>query len=196
MQINKPKGDMEMKVKGSAIETLPIFIKDEFGDDNYEKWLSSLSSEAREVYKSRINTSAWYPLKQTLLEPTKKICELFYKGNIKGAWESGRFSAEKGLKGVYKMFIKFGSVQFLLKKASTILPTYFDPSHIDILEMEDKNALLHITQFEDADIVVDNRIGGWVERALEISGCNNIKVDIRKSLAKGDPVTELKLAWQ
>lgn len=184
-----------MKVKGSAIETLPIFIKDKFGEDGYRKWFDSLSSEAQGTYKNKILASAWYPLKQTLSEPTQKVCNLFYGGDLKGAWENGRFSAERGLKGVYKMFIKIGSAQFLIKKASTILPTYYEPSHIDIMEMGDKNALLHITQFEDADVIIDNRIGGWVERALEISGCKNVKVNIQKSLAKGDPVTELNLSW-
>ncbi|MBN1850367.1 MAG: hypothetical protein JW932_17485 [Deltaproteobacteria bacterium] len=184
-----------MKIKGSAIETLPLFVKDNFREEGYQQWFDALSPEGQKIYQNKIMTSAWYPLKQALLEPTQKFCDLFYSGNLKGAWENGRVSAERGLKGVYKMFIKIGSAQFLIKKASTILPTYYDPSHIDIIQLGDKDAILHITQFEDADLIIDNRIGGWVERALEISGCKNVKVNIPKSLAKGDPVTELDLSW-
>ena len=185
-----------MKVKGSAVATIPIFIKERFGEEGYQKWLNALPPDTQTIYSDKILPTSWYPLKQVLMEPTKKLCEIFYGGGMKGAWESGRFSAEQGLKGVYKMFIKLGSVHFLIKKASTILPTYFDPSHIDILELGEKNALLHITKFEEADPTIDNRIGGWIERALEISGCKNIRVSIRKSLAKGDPVTELHLTWE
>jgi hypothetical protein len=184
-----------VKVKGSAIETLPLFVKDKFGDGGYQKWFEALSPEAQEIYHKKILASAWYPLRQTFLEPTIKICELFYSGSLKGAWENGRYSAEKGLRGVYKMFIRIGSVHFLIKKASTILPTYYEPSHIDIIELNDKSAVLHITQFEEADVVIDNRIGGWVERALEINGCKIADVKILKSLAKGDPVTELRAKW-
>jgi hypothetical protein len=184
-----------VKVKGSAIETLPLFVKEKFGNGGYQKWFEALSPETQKTYQNKILTSAWYPLKQAFLEPTQKICELFYSGDLKGAWENGRYSAEKGLKGVYKMFIKIGSVHFLIKKASTILPTYYDPSHIDIIELKDKSAVLHITRFEEADVIIDNRIGGWVERALEINGCKAVDVKILKSLAKGDAVTELSATW-
>lgn len=184
-----------MKVKGSAVTTLPLFIKETFGEEAFQKWLEALSPEAKDTYSVPILTTNWYPLKTILSEPTQKICELFYNGNIKGAWESGRFSAEHGLRGVYKVFIKFGSVHFLIKKASTILPSYYEPSSIEVIEFGDKKSIVHITKFEDADKTIDQRIGGWMERALEISGCKNVKVDITKSITKGDPITEFKLAW-
>ena len=184
-----------MKVKGSAVETLPLFIKEKFGEEGFQKWLEVLSPEAQETFRNRILATSWFPLKEILSEPTKKLCETLYGGDLKGAWECGRYSADYALKGVYKMFIKLGSVHFLIKKASTILPTYFDPSNIDIIEQEKNNAVLHITKFEDSDETIERRIAGWIERALEISGCKNIKVTIQKSLAKGDSVTEINLVW-
>ena len=184
-----------MKAKGAAVITLPIFIKAKFGDGGYRQWVEALSPEAQNIYKKPILVSAWFPLKQIFLEPTKKMCELFYGGNMKGAWECGRFSAEYGLKGIYKIFVRFGSVHFLIKRASLILPSYYDPSHIDVIESGDKHAVVHITKFGEPHTAIDRRIGGWMERALEISGCKNCRVNIQKSLATGDPVTEFDLTW-
>ena len=36
---------------------------------------------------------------------------MFYNGNLEeGAWEAGRYSAEKALTGIYKIFVKFGQI--------------------------------------------------------------------------------------
>jgi hypothetical protein len=43
--------------------------------------------------------------------------------------------------------------------------------------------------------VVEQRIAGWIQRALEIHGCRQPAVNITKSLTKGDPCTELDFSW-
>ncbi|MBN1412665.1 MAG: hypothetical protein JW969_17590 [Spirochaetales bacterium] len=184
-----------MEVKGSAIKSIPEFITNKFCKEGHEKWLENLSVEAREVYCYLIVASNWYPLTTILVEPTRKMCELFYNGDNKGAWEAGRYSAEVGLKGIYKAFVQLGSAQFMLKKAGTIMTTFYRPSTIEVAESGKTNALLHITEFPEMDRSVELRIGGWMEKALEVSGCRNIKVDITKSLTKGDKLTEYTITW-
>ena len=185
-----------MQVKGTAVLTLPLFIEEKFGKEGLEKWLSNLTGEAKDVYSFRILPTNRYPIKAIMIEPTEKICELFYNNDLKGAWESGRFSANHGLKGIYKVFVKFGSVQFLIKKATTILPTYYDSCTMEVRVFSDKNLSLYIKSFPYPNEIIDHRIGGWVERALEISGCKDIGIEIPRSLAKGDSVTELNMAWK
>ena len=87
-----------MKVKGSAVATLPLFVKQKFGEDGFQKWLASLSPEAQDVFKNNVLTVGWFPLKQILSEPTKKICDLFYNGNIQGAWDLGLRMAIPGFR--------------------------------------------------------------------------------------------------
>jgi len=43
---------------------------------------------------------------------------------------------------------------------------------------------------------VEKRILGWVEKALEICGCKNIKLDVVKSLIHGDPASEIEITWE
>ena len=185
-----------MKVKGSAVSTLPLFIKKNFGEDGFQKWLVSLSPEAQRVFEKNVLSVGWFPLKQTLVEPTQKICDLFYNGDTKGAWDSGRFSAEQGLKGVYKVFIKLGSAAFITKKASTILPTYYEPSEMQVADLQANSTVIHITRFDEPSEIIDNRIGGWMEKALELSGYKTVKISITKSLAQGSPFTEFQVSWK
>ena len=184
-----------MDVKGTAISSIPDFIVKRFGKESLIRWLNTLTETAQKVYEKPILAGNWYPLKEVMIEPTKKMCELFFNGDEKGAREGGRYSAELGLKGVYRIFVKFGSPEFLIRKASAIFTSYYQPSEMKVVAQEDKKAVVHITQFLEPSLLVENRIAGWMEKALEISGCKNVKILITQSLAKGAPYTEIIATW-
>jgi hypothetical protein len=184
-----------MEVKGTAINSIPEFISRKFGREALSQWLNALSERARRVYGGAILSGNWYPVKEIMEEPTKKMCEMFYRGDVRGAREGGRYSAEMGLKGVYRIFVKLGSPEFLIRKASTIFTSYYQPSEMKVVAQEDRKAVVHITKFAEASLLIENRIAGWMERALEISGCKNVKILITQSLAKGSPYTEIVATW-
>ena len=45
------------------------------------------------------------------------------------------------------------------------------------------------------DRVIEYNIAGWMERALEITGCREVKVEITKSAAQQNTCTEYKVTW-
>ncbi len=185
-----------MQVKGSAIETLPLYIKKKFGDEAYGKWLSVLGTNARKEFESLILATKWYPLQEMFIEPTEAFCKMFYNGDVSGAVELGRFSAEHSLKGIYKIFVKFGSPDFIVSRAPGILPTFYSDSAMDVVDREDKKVTIRFTKFEGSHTLVEHRIRGWMEKALEISGAKNVSVTIVKSIAKGDVTTDYAIKWE
>ncbi len=184
-----------MEVKGTAVVVLPQFIRTKFGENSFNQWLAALSPLAREVYSKPILTNNWFPLKEILVEPTQKICDVFYGGKMEGACECGRFSADYALKGIYRVFLKIGSPEFVINRASLVLPTYYRPSKIIVPSHEKGHALFRIVEFPDMNKVIEHRIIGWMEQALTICGCKNPKVKIVASLTEGKPYTELDVVW-
>ena len=94
------------------------------------------------------------------------------------------------------MFIKLGSAAFITKKASSILPTYYEPSEMKVADLQADSTVIHITKFDEPSEIIDNRIGGWMEKALELSGYRTTKISITKSLVKGAPFTEFQVLWK
>lgn len=85
-----------MKVKGSAVQSIPKFVDTHF-HDRFTEWLDSLPEESRKIMRtSFIPANVWYPFKEAIAIPTQKICSLFYDNDSRGAVEAGRFSAEHG----------------------------------------------------------------------------------------------------
>lgn len=185
-----------MTTKGTSLIVLPEFIKQTFGEEAKNKWLAALSPEANKYFSDLIMPASIYPLKTGMIEPTEKMCELFYGGNTNGAFELGKFSADYALKGVYRFFIKFGSPEFIIKKSGTILPVYYQPSKMEITEVENGHAVLRIVDFAEMAEVVEKRITGWMDKAMEVTGAKNGRIVTTKSLTKGDPITEFDITWE
>jgi len=185
-----------MEVKGRALKSIQKYVREKFGHEGFDQWLAAISTEAYMVYSLPIDANAWFPLKTMLIDPMANIAQLFYHWNLKdAAWEFGRYSADFGLKGPYRLLIKIGSPQFFLQKGAEFMSAYYRPSTIETTEYGDGFGVVRITKFPEMDKTIECRIGGWIQRALEINGCKDVKVEITKSLTTFDPYTEFKITW-
>ncbi len=184
-----------MKVKGIAVAIVPDFVRSKFGPEGLAPWLAALPDESRRIFEGHLLVSRWYPMDEAYHRPTEVLCQRFYDGDPRGAWELGRYSADYVLKGVYKAFIKSPVVTVNIGHAGFMLPTYFQPATIEVASLEEQRGVLRITCFEGSTRYSEQRIGGWLERALELAGVKGARVEIAKSLAGGDQYTEYLLAW-
>jgi hypothetical protein len=184
-----------MNVRGSVIRTIDQFVRDKH-PASYQTWHHRLSDEARAIIKAA-NTSKWYPVEEGVLEPTRVMCELLYPTDSrKGAWESGRYSAEIALTGIYKVFVVVSTPTFMLKRATRIITTFYDPSELIVAHSTNTSMRIHFNTLPAKSELIECRIAGWMERALEICGCKELSVRTPQSLAKGDAVFAVDVYWE
>jgi len=155
------------EVKGEAPASLAIFLHDKFGDKGFKQWLDSISPEARNVYSGAILPGSWYSLKEILIGPLVKACDLFYGGSLKGAWEAGRFCAEHALKGVFDVFAKGGSPEALIERGSVLIAAYYRPPPNAQIQATKGHGVLKMTEFPDISRHDEHFLAGWIERAFE-----------------------------
>jgi len=188
---------MEMQIKGSAVMSMRDFIKHKYGKDGFDKWVNSLSPEAKNIYINPILSTVWFPARKTLFEPGEKLVEILANGDKSVTKEAGRYSAEIVLTGIYKLLIKIGSPEFLIKKASSIMTTFYKEGAAMTAEsVGDKKVSTKITEFLDPHYVAENRIMGWTEKAMELSGAKDINIEVAKTMTAGDPYTEFIVTWK
>lgn len=183
-----------MEVKGTAVKSICDFVKTNF-PEKYTLWLNSLPDKSRRIFLTGVSTPDWYPIHDGAIVPTKALGDMFYNDSKKGAWLSGRYSADVALTGIYKVYVKLSSPGHIIERTSRIFAAYYQPSEITTANRTDKSVSVVITKFAQPHDVIEYRIAGWMERALEISGCKDVKVDIVKSLTKNQGVTEYRITW-
>lgn len=185
-----------MEIKGTAVIAIRDFVKTNFGD-KYNEWLLSLPDNAKSIFSGVIDSSGWYPLEEGGLIPTKMTAEMFFNGDYeKGAWDAGKFSAQKALTGIYKIFVKASSPGYIIQRASRVFATYYRPCEMSVIDRKEKSVLLEISNMTKSDLVIEYRIAGWIQKALEISGSKNVSIDIPQSISRGDEVTRFDIRWE
>ncbi len=184
-----------MEAKGTSVVATREFVRRNFGEEELNKFTAGLSEESKKIYESAVLQNSWYDIKPALIEPTKRICDLFYGGSIKGAKNAGRFSAEYGLKGIYKLFLKVATPGFIISRAGTILPTYYKPSIMRADAIDKNLSSVKIVEFPEYHEIIEHRIAGWIEKAIELCGCTGVAVEVKTSMLKGDSVTEYHVKW-
>lgn len=185
-----------MDAKGTLLISVQEFVLAYFGGDGYVRWLTALPPQTAEAYRSKIPPSQWFPLNQYLAHPLRAVCDLFFDGEPKGAWECGRYSADLASNRFLRLFVRMASTHLLLKRATDILEMYYKPCRSKLVDYGTGHAILQINEFENINQDLEYRIGGWIERALEISSGGKSEVKITKSIAGGDDYTEYKTSWK
>lgn len=184
-----------MEVKGTAVKSIKDYVEKKYGSQ-LNDWIQALPESSAKIMSTGIFANNWYPMKEAAVEPTKAIAKLFFNNDVeKAALEAGRFSAEIGLKGVYKIFVRVASPNYIMQRAGRVFTSYYSPSDISVVNSHDKGLTLHITKFPEPEKIIEYRIAGWCEKALEFTNCKDVKANITKSLASGDNLTEIVITW-
>jgi hypothetical protein len=184
-----------MHAKGTAVKSLQDFVQKHF-ESRYNEWISHLPAPSRNIFSAPILVTDWYPIIESLIEPIKTIANLFYEGDtVKAGWETGRYSAETALNGIYKIFVRISTPKYIIERATKIIPVYYSPSELVVKDSGPKHLIITITVLPIRDQILESRIAGWVQKAMEVTGCKNVKVDIQLSQARNDSVTEMYINW-
>jgi hypothetical protein len=184
-----------LEIKGTAVTAIRDHVKANY-PEKYVEWLDSLPEGSRAIYLGVIDSSKWYPLDEGGVIPTRKTADLFYNGNYeKGAWDGGRYSAEKGLTGIYKIFVKASSPTYIIQRATRVFATYYQPCKMAVINKKENSVVLEISDMPECDVVIECRIAGWMEKALEISGAKDTVIKFEKSISRGDDITLFDISW-
>jgi hypothetical protein len=184
-----------MQVKGTSLIATERFIKERFGTAGFEKFKAALSPEARALFGAPVLAPNWYPADPGFFEPMEKLCREFYGGDARGARELGRFSAVDGLRGVYKIFVRMASVDYILKKTANIFASYYRPGKLEVAQVAGRRITLRMSDIARAHPLFEERVCGWLEGALQVCGQENYKVIVGKSMARGEQWTEFVVRY-
>ena len=184
-----------MRTKGTTVKAIQNFVKDQY-PAKYDDWLNKLPTKARELMSGAILATDWYPLEEGAVLPTYHLKMFFDENSLKAAWQSGRHSAGATLTGVYRIFVKVANPSYIIKRASKITATYYENVVVKSSEETSNSVVVSIIEFEGLDRMIEHRIGGWMEKALELSGCKEVNIRIVKSLTRGDNITKYSITWK
>ena len=184
-----------MKVKGTAILSTLEFIELKFGKDAINKIREKLSPEECEVLDGAIIQPVWYPF-SLYVNLTKYMDQIYGISDLSLAKEMGSWAAAHDLKTIYKLFYKIGSPSFIIKRATKVFTTYFESGELKIISETKNSIIMELVNFCEVDLVFIQRVSGFMQKTLELSGGIDAKVWGSQRPLDGKTVTTFNAFWK
>jgi hypothetical protein len=177
-----------VQVTGHVIRSRYMYARKQ-GEEAFARVLAELSPEARKVMEDGPLETVWYSY-DILLDISTTIDRVLGEGDLQLVYEMGSFSCEHNLTGIYRVFFRFGNINFLVDRAAKawhsqydfgVMRTYRDPENKNLVTLE-------LSDVPRPSKVLFLAIKGWVAKAAELSGSELIRMEDEFSEEPGAPM--------
>lgn len=184
-----------VSIKGSAVLDSVRGIRQRFGEEKYQRILAALDDEARRLVEDTLVPTSWYPLDPFLRVLDATLREVA-DGDENALVQWTETIIERQLRGIYRLFVKLGSPEFVLKRISIIHMNYYNGVHLETPSMAPGRAVLRYTGFEPRHRLMGHSIIGFFRKALEISGAKDVLARFQVPIEAGRGFAELVVTWR
>jgi len=183
-----------IEIKGSVVSDSIRAVKERSGEHIYNNIFDQLDKQSKKTFEQNILATSWYPL-DSFVKFLELDLQLTAHGDKNQLIIRTGAVVEKQLTGIYKLFVKLGSPEFVLNRISIIHKSYFKGVSIDV-QMEGSNkAILRYTGFETQHKLMGLTIIGFFKKALEISGAKGVSAKYSTAIEDGKGYCDLVVTW-
>lgn len=182
------------QVKGTAVQSSLRYVRERFGEGPFARVIEALPEGDRAAFGHGVLASSWYAMDALLRFMQEAERQL-------GAQEPdvvrrmGRASCDYGVTGVYKIFFKVGSPEFIIARAARVFASYYDTGALKVVESGAGRAVVELTGLEGGAPQFCERIYGWMQRTLELAGAKNLRSAHSACVHRGDATCRFEGSW-
>jgi hypothetical protein len=185
-----------LQVRGSALWGRKEWVRRHHGAEGLEGLLPALSPAGRNVLRSDIDPTAWYnyPL---FLDLAVALDRRFGDGDFKLNRELGRFGAHHNTPKLYSLFIRMGSVDWVLGRAAKLWREHFNAGSLVVETDEDASrAEAEVVDWPEPHLAHSYSVLGFAIGVIELSGAKNVTGELVSCRSLGGETTRLRVAWE
>jgi len=172
------------------------YIREHSDEDTWREVKSRLSRESRALLEQGVLPHAWVPY-ALFVELNVEADRVLGAGDLTLCRKMGRYGARVNLPTIYRIFLRFGSVPFVLRKASRLWEMHYDSGRLDVDFREGVDeALLHIREFAEPHQAHCLSVLGWVEGAGEATGATIEAAEEETCRTRGAEECRIRLRWR
>jgi uncharacterized protein (TIGR02265 family) len=183
------------RIKGHILLSRLQYVREAVGEAQLLEVLASLPAEDRAILTGMLLPVTWYPLDLNLRLDSAIATVLSPDDKARVFLEMGRASAEQNLKGVHRPYLREGDPHFLLSAAPRIYAAYYAVGSRSYEKTGERSAVLRTAGAETVSATDCLTVIGWHQRAIELCGGREVRVEEPLCRARGGPHCEYRCAW-
>ena len=159
------------------------------GEEAFARVLAELQPESREVMEDGPLETVWYSY-DVYLDISTTIDRVLGEGDLQLVYEMGSFSCEHNLTGIYRVFFRFGNINFLINQAAKAWHSQYDFGVMKVhRDPDNKNLVtLELSEVPRPSKVLFLAVKGWVVKAAELNGSELVSMKDEFSEEPGAPM--------
>jgi hypothetical protein len=184
--------------KGTIFLHLREFVVTYHGNEAWERLLAELPASDRTMLDGNfLLVGGWYPV-----GVWNRLLNTFLPANYAdvdaGMTKVARYISEKDLNMLFKIILKMGSPQFLLKRTGSIWSRYFDSGALTHHEVEPRHWRLTLEVPAGPDIpdrlTCGPGVAAWITQGLRLTGVDGTVEHVDTHLGRTH-VYEYRATW-
>ncbi len=182
-------------VRGTAWLTLTEFITRQAGPGAVEKVIAGLAPADAAVLSKKILPISWVEYgayTRFLLQAD----QMFGQGDYALIRESAVYHARKDMNGIYRMFIRIATPNYVLGKAAQIWRQVMDSGTLTVHQQSPHGVELMLRDFTGVPLHHELDQLPFFEEVARMTGVKNVHCTHPKCLARGDDHGLYALTWE
>jgi hypothetical protein len=184
-----------LQVKGSALRGRLSWVKEMYGQTGLKDLTQDLSPAGRNVARGDVDPRAWYNF-PIFIELCTAVDRRFGRGDLVLNVECARWGAHHSVPSLYQPFIRLGSVDWLLGRATKLWNEHFSAGQLVVRHQRDQSHCEgEILDFPQPSMALIYSVMGFAMGCLELSGAKDVKGDLVTARARGGDRDLCRLHW-
>lgn len=183
-----------VEIKGSAVIGTIERLKEEFGAEAHFRVVQNLPDGDRKLFQGALLSSSWYPL-DAFVSYIATENNLLYHGDLSVILSNSEKIVDRQLQGVYKLFTKENTPEFVVNRIGVIHSSYFRGIGLQVVTSASGEYVGRYSGFEKNHQIFEYSICAFYRKALEMSGARDVEANF--TVPFGSPVgySEIRVTW-
>jgi hypothetical protein len=164
------------------------------GPEAFRRFLGQLTPDTRARVEEGFLFDGWYPFEQ-YIEISKVLDRQLGTGDLQLCRDLGRYACDVNLPTLYRVFFRFGSVSFILRRAAAAWTIHYDEGQMLITAQGDDWVQLRMVGVPNPHRALCLSVLGWMVRACELSG-GEVYDEHETCRARGEQNCEFHFKWR
>lgn len=183
-----------VELKGSLLSVRFDYLAAKASSEQRQQVLAALSPELRQVTEQGFLSVKWYPFVY-FVELAGTIDRVLGNGDGTMLVDMGHFAAHAVFRGIYRFFVRLGSVEFVIKRAANVWRQFYTVGSL-ATERDGKNSvIITLHDFPEPNEELLRSLQGWFSGTAEVSGEKNVETTIVHRPTVQDTRYVYRTAW-
>jgi hypothetical protein len=186
------------RAKGSVFIHFQEYVRKFHDEATLEAVVEKLPPQDQAVFQGLVIHGGWYPV-GAWNRAVRTLLREYYPDPDAGMKKLAQFVANEDLNSVYKMVLRLGSPEFLMRRTSSLWNRYFDAGALTAMEVEPQRWRMFLEAPKGDDDAPDYFTCGpgvvaWISHGLKLTGTHGVLEHVKCRLASG-PHCEYTARW-